>query len=570
MATQPSRFDLPGHTLPLNFKPAGGLFPNALDYSDVENRTVEAIYTRPELVMMQIMGAIMDKPNWEQKVFDNTITSKWRDEMANGSEDVTPKMIDWILQELKCKAEILQKDGLVRVFDHGIVTSEEAIPSELQRDLKDAVRPLEDVPETEKDYHPGSDNKVVDLVHPSLFPVIYGKSRILTDRTTDRDSCLASIAQGETLAVPPEDQTNIPEYGQHQFDFEREDYQAKRPYSRKFQWLPCDVAFTDDDGCRVTSYINNLHPRRHEKLYTVIEKVLARTIPLWNETLSPVKTETPRIPYPAVVYDPTEQEPQPANEAEAESDAFCERLDEWEKNRTILMPEPGDFSASKILPAERLNLREKFGDKGLQVIVKLATIELSPEKPEYGGGSWHVEGQLNEHICATAIYYYDSENITNNTLAFRHRADSQYVQQVDYPQNRNEYLYKVFGFPPEVEVWYDTQVTQNLGRVSTHQGRLLTFPNTMQHQVSPFSLADSSKPGHRKILAFFLVDPNLRVISSANIPPQSADWAEGNGDSLMTLDQAKEHRLELMEERKTATVQTNGIFETGEFGLCEH
>ncbi|GIJ97934.1 hypothetical protein Aspvir_000040 [Aspergillus viridinutans] len=54
-----------------------------------------------------------------------------------------------------------------------------------------------------------------------------------------------------------------------------------------------------------------------------------------------------------------------------------------------------------------------------KVIVKLANIKLTPEKPEYEGGSWHIEGQLNEHICATAIYYYDGENITESTLTFR-------------------------------------------------------------------------------------------------------------------------------------------------------
>ena len=31
--------------------------------------------------------------------------------------------------------------------------------------------------------------------------------------------------------------------------------------------------------------------------------------------------------------------------------------------------------------------------KTLQVIVKLANIVLTPEKPEYSGGTWHVEGK---------------------------------------------------------------------------------------------------------------------------------------------------------------------------------
>ncbi|KAH7493850.1 hypothetical protein FOMA001_g19 [Fusarium oxysporum f. sp. matthiolae] len=61
----------------------------------------------------------------------------------------------------------------------------------------------------------------------------------------------------------------------------------------------------------------------------------------------------------------------------------------------------------------------------IQVIVKLANIHLTPEKPVYNGGSWHTEGLLNEHIVSTALYYYDSENITDCTLDFRTCADKE-------------------------------------------------------------------------------------------------------------------------------------------------
>jgi hypothetical protein len=63
-----------------------------------------------------------------------------------------------------------------------------------------------------------------------------------------------------------------------------------------------------------------------------------------------------------------------------------------------------------------------------------------------------------------------------------------------------------------------------LGTVVTRQDRLLAFPNTLQHCVQPFKLVDVTKPGHRKILAMFLVDPHIRVISTANVPPQRRDW----------------------------------------------
>lgn len=166
---------------------------------------------------------------------------------------------------------------------------------------------------------------------------------------------------------------------------------------------------------------------------------------------------------------------------------------------------------------------------------------------------------------------------------------------VQYEQGRHEFLQPIFGFGPEVSGSNDANITQNLGSVSTHEGRLLTFPNILQHRVSPFSLADRSKPGHRKILALFLVDPHLRIISSANVPPQREDWWKeqkkavgealgkrlpvelqmmvvGNLDPIppITMDEAKEHRQELMEERKGATAAHNENFETGSFSLCEH
>lgn len=112
--------------------------------------------------------------------------------------------------------------------------------------------------------------------------------------------------------------------------------------------------------------------------------------------------------------------------------------------------------------------------------------------------------------------------------------------------------------------------------------------------MSPFSLVDKSKPGHRKILALFLVDPHLRIISSANVPPQQYDWSRGKLDLVdqvlsrrlppelqdmvrkdvprpfITMQEAKEYRLELMEERGAKSELANEMFKEGEFSLCEH
>ncbi len=42
--------------------------------------------------------------------------------------------------------------------------------------------------------------------------------------------------------------------------------------------------------------------------------------------------------------------------------------------------------------------------------------------------------------------------------------------------------------------------------------------------MSPFRLKDPSKPGHRRFIALWLVDPHQRIISTANVPPQRLDW----------------------------------------------
>lgn len=42
--------------------------------------------------------------------------------------------------------------------------------------------------------------------------------------------------------------------------------------------------------------------------------------------------------------------------------------------------------------------------------------------------------------------------------------------------------------------------------------------------MSPFRLADPTKPGHRRFIALWLVDPHNRILSTANVPPQRQDW----------------------------------------------
>ena len=61
--------------------------------------------------------------------------------------------------------------------------------------------------------------------------------------------------------------------------------------------------------------------------------------------------------------------------------------------RRVVLPEARDLF-SPLPEPPKFDLKARYAERGLQVIVKLANIELTPEKPEYEGDSWHVEGQL--------------------------------------------------------------------------------------------------------------------------------------------------------------------------------
>ena len=167
---------------------------------------------------------------------------------------------------------------------------------------------------------------------------------------------------------------------------------------------------------RATSYINNLHPQRHGRLYDLISLVVARAIPLWDATLSLLQDDfvpRPRIEmerdYENNNYEP-EGSPGPEYASSDDDDAINQAFEEWEESRLVRQPEPAGFKTAEQRMDEKysgqsttyrsrkgpLNLRKEYGK--LQIIVKLANIHLTPEKPEYEGGSWHVEGQLNEHM----------------------------------------------------------------------------------------------------------------------------------------------------------------------------
>lgn len=293
------------------------------------------------------------------------------------------------------------------------------------------------------------------------------------------------------------------------------------------------------------------------------------------------------------------------------------------RTRQVAQPPAPDYEPVDYTVPPRATLRSLFEDKGLQVIVKMATVELTPEKPSFPAGGWHVEGQMNEHIVGTAIYYLDSENVTPSSLAFRMQTSSYQDEYQDLVgQDDHVWLSAVFG--AKLGGGTGSPCLQNYGSVDTREGRLLAFPNVFQHRVSGFELADKSKPGHRRIMVLWLVDPQTRIISTANVPPQQRHWwlesalgsagpeasvppevaqiisdraggeklrdiLRGPGDIRLTaemmsmvreemaedelpmgLEEAREHRRKLMQERSASQATAERNWRDEEYSFCEH
>ncbi|KAK1225615.1 hypothetical protein PQX77_011442 [Marasmius sp. AFHP31] len=472
---------LPGFGLPVNTLPEDrSCLPNAITSWAASNIVVR------EQTMLTMINEITEKPEWAKKVNDDAIIAKWRKE-ALGREgvDFSEAMFDYCIAELRDKAAHFDQTGRVIVLDNSaaIVKSDTAIPVDLAEELKAAVRPLEDVTDHHKDWHPGSNEKVLDLVHPSLYPLMYGRSRVIPSGSLSLSDCIERCGEGVVIPKPNRDEIALrgnARYlpnGSPRADTRwasRANAKAIMDYwSDSYQWLPSEIEFRGDDEVEITSYINNLHPRNKE-LYAVLERIIARTIPLWNDCLSYLNSNSPlRVPtgdgaryeYPSV-----EQRPHEPDEDEY---TRWNRDNEWRRvNRVLIQPEPRDYVPLSREAITSVDLRKDWKE-GLQVIVKLANIELCPEggKTSYDGGTWHIEGQLNEHICASAIYYYDQSNVTESRLAFRQLTEGQVIEEMEYDQDDYEGLEELFGIEQSGPYLLD------LGSVSTNEGRLLVFPN---------------------------------------------------------------------------------------------
>lgn len=486
-----------------------------------------------ELEMLRFSQEIRRKQDWDVKVHKEGIAEKWMAEAV--TQGMRPEAAQYVIDEVKFYST--QKDGNLEPGPvDGTWIAKDLIDGETLTKFKKLVAEgLENVPTEEKDFHPGSDDLVVDLVHPSLY--CYVEDRSVLSKT---ENVSQELLPKETPSSP-----------------KRPCNWNVDPPSGKYRWMPAEVSLKDEKVA-FDSYINNLHPIKHQELYSTIGDIFKQFIPLFNASLTDVASSNFRDRINLSSFTWYDQEFDFDQEF-ADDDDQEELYQAFQANRPILPVPVEAFKAP-----EKLDMRVvDLNGEQLQVIVKLANIELTPEKPKYNGGSWHVEGIAEERIVATGIYYYEMENITESKLMFRQSVDDPNYEQGD--DRGVAAIYGMESFNP---------CNQELGHLISSEGLSVVFPNTYQHRVKPFGLVDKTKPGFRKILVFFLVDPTTKIISTGNVQPQQLDWDDVRDDdregATMTRKEAEEFREKLMFERKYARDTYEKEYYEREFSLCEH
>lgn len=513
--------------------------------------------TKDEWAVIDVINLIIDKPDWITKFNQESIRNKWKQEIELqlvATSTLVDNLLKLIFHNLQWIADTQSKITPFKIsVDDKIVYGDGLIDETDKKIFIDQVNQLKSSFQ-HLDYHPNTNNQVIDLVHPSLYPLQYGVTPVFNDNTGEIEI--------------------------HQYDEKKVIVKLINDMfkSENFQWLPS--LFTYDSSQNkfvINSYINNLHPIKFKPLYDSLQSIFNSVLPGLNYVLSRYASqEYIRITWDDWTYYNQEYQDKlqaiyDNNEDDAEIDRLYDELDETKLQ--YLIPPNIDFDGP--ITDHPIDLKTF---ENIKVITKLADIELTPENPTYNGGSWHVEGTISEDIVATIIYYYDVENISESSLSFRTGFDDP-----QYEQGDNIFAEQVFGIADE------QKMSRDLGLIKTIKDRILIFPNIFQHHVDPFQLKDKSKNGHRRILAFFVVDPhNPYVVSTDKVPIQQQEWWN-DGTNLLTqevmdkmkllnpnlpqsLDEAKDVRVKLMAER-SAEVDEDDAYEhpfLRQFSLCEH
>ena len=281
---------------------------------------------------------------------------------------------------------------------------------------------------------------------------------------------------------------------------ESRDFWGRQYEESIHQWLPSEFMVAQDGSTQIASYINNLDRDKYPQTYGLLEKLFERVLPLFEAVCGSLRND------------------------------FYGDDNDYEVD-------DGNPVMSKSIPLR---------NRTLQVITKIVEYRVSDEANF--DGVWHVEGMSHEEILATGLCIIKrDQNFAGAEIEFRRFLfQSEGNDLISYtPQNAS----------PPIDTLGDGYV-RPLGKLETPVGQVIVFPNSHIHRLSSMYSTDDVD-AVRRIVVFWLVNPERPILSTANVSPQQA---------LMPHAVALRNRLALMAERKFHKEN----YSQREVSLCEH
>ncbi|OMJ22377.1 hypothetical protein AYI70_g2912 [Smittium culicis] len=405
-------------------------------YSGISYECLNLSVTQAELDVISVLCKIKNKINWEQEIKSPKARTKLFNEL---SEEFSENSIQFAFDELRYYIRKGRSEGILPGPVDKTYTSDSIIPENLQECLINQVKKLENVPDNELNWRPSSNKQILDLVDPLLYPLVLGETRAISNCV---DPCevidwKSVIGSGKVCNLMIEPKT-LEVYDYHNL---WDQYLDSAYFYHKYQWLPAEIKVNSKGKAKILSYINNLHPDIHKDLYTTIEDIFGRFIPIIQKSLTDTALYNNELDWGRVSYNdlPVESFNEYAFRQCAKRGLLTEEQKKYIEKNGIENAIPSD--ACKELLSENYEMFKKrkpptglkfdprkiptgikkIGLKNtrLQVVVKLENIVLTPSNSKYEGGVWSVDGIKDEFIISSAIYYYDKENVTESQLDFR-------------------------------------------------------------------------------------------------------------------------------------------------------
>ncbi|KAJ2253747.1 hypothetical protein GGI13_002531 [Coemansia sp. RSA 455] len=469
----------------------------------------EPMNTLSERRMRQMSRDIRTEPDWIETLNDAETRASWAAQAK--AQELTDVEFEYVMDELAYYSSLHSPDGSAKLSAaDGVWFSNTLIDAETTNKLKDYAAILEGVPDRQKDWYPEGQSRVLNLIDPSLYPLIYSRSWLCRQSSTSPQAAL-------TLNVAREFPGSLEKWRQALGSTEDSGSGYYIPtfrgcletcYSEKFCWLPSEFRVDDNGAVTIESYINNLHPVKHAALYSIIANVFSKFLPLLEQVITDlVYPRQLRVKPDASKYYRSD-EPKP--------DKYSNDCDRWKREAEFVPPQPEPF----VKPARPVNPCSIRGRR-LQTIVKMSNVELTPENPNYSDKDWKLAGLANERTIATCVYFYDVANISSSSLQFREALSYWNFEADDCHDNPS--MVRAYGLDADL-IDDEYYLSQEVGNVDIKDGRCLVFPSTYQHLMSELRLEDSTKPGYCKMLTFYVVDPSTRIPSTEIVPPQQQDW----------------------------------------------